>query len=272
MASIAVVINADDFGLTDGVCAGIVQAMVAGAVTSTTAMVCVPGAVERLRHWAPRVSGRIGAHLQLTSGAPILPPESVPSLVANNGMFPAKRKEIKGARTTDVLAEWRAQIETLIRAGIQPTHLDCHHHVHGLPDVFPAFCELAKQYGLPGRSLSSEMTRALQAASVLSIDRTLTDWFGGELSLTSFMRVLRDGVYEYPEARNFEVMCHPGASDEHLAGLSRYVKEREQELEVLCSPHLQVAMANAGFAARNFVSALQSVHPSYSPNAKITTV
>ena len=52
---IPVVINADDFGLTEGVCAGIVKAIQAGGVTATTAMACVPGAVERLKRWAPKI-------------------------------------------------------------------------------------------------------------------------------------------------------------------------------------------------------------------------
>lgn len=264
MAYVPVVINADDFGLTEGVCAGIVRAIGAFGVTSTTAMVCVPGAVQRLQHWAPRIAGKIGAHLQLTSGAPLQPPESVPSLVTKEGKFPSKRKDISGASPTEILAEWTAQLETLIRAGIEPTHLDSHHHVHGLPGVFPAFCELARRYGLPVRSLTSEMTRALQAASIQSIDRTLIDWYSGELSIASLLRVLQTGVRECPEARNLEVMCHPGLADETLGSLTRYTTEREQELAVLCHPDLQSELAKNGFELRGFRFALaQSTLPIY---------
>ena len=247
MVSVAVIINADDFGLTEGVCAGIVRAIETGAVTSTTAMVCVPGAMQRLQRWAPRIAGHSGAHLQLTSGTPILPPQSVPSLVQPDGRFPAKRKEIKNPGTEQVFIEWQAQIETLIRAGIQPTHLDSHHHVHGLPAVFPAFCELARRYSIPARSLDSEMSRHLRAVGVPCIDRTLTGWYGGELSVKTLLRHLQEGTHEYPEAKTFEVMCHPGFADDGLPSLSRYVGEREVELAVLCHPDLQRELAAGGF-------------------------
>ncbi len=245
---VPVIVNADDFGLTEGVCAGIVRAIEAGGVTSTTAMVCVPGSSERLKRWAPKIAGQIGAHLQLTSGSPILPPERVPSLSRQDGKFPTRRKEIQNPKHEEILEEWQAQIESLLRAGIEPTHLDSHHHVHGLPAVFPAFCELAMQYSLPARSLDPDMTRRLRAAGVPCIDRTLTDWYGGDLSVKSLVRLLEEGVRESPNAESFEVMCHPGFSDDSLPSLSRYVGEREIELSVLCDLELQRELVVAGFS------------------------
>ena len=205
---IPVVINADDFGLTEGVCAGIVKAIQAGGVTATTAMACVPGAVERLKRWAPKIPGHIGAHLQLTSGAPVLPPERVPSLVQDGGQFPAIRKQVR-ARTEEILFEWRAQIELLRCAGIELTHLDSHHHIHRLPAALPAFCELAKQYGLPARALDAETTRSLRTAGVPCVGRTLTDWYGGELSAGSLVNVLNEGRRDSPEAGSFEGCATP---------------------------------------------------------------
>ena len=244
---IPVVINADDFGITEGVCRGIVKAIHAGGVTATTAMVCVRGAAERLRRWGPEIEGYVGAHLQLTSGMPILAPERVPSLVRQDGGFPPRRKEIHNPETTEILAEWQAQIECLLRAGIKPTHLDSHHHVHGLPRAFPAFCELAKRYALPARSLHGEMTCALQAAGVACVNQTLTGWYGGELSVKSLVRMLQEGTQEYPGTRKFELMCHPGLVGDSLPSLSRYVTEREVELDALCDVQLHQELAAAGF-------------------------
>ena len=244
---IPVVINADDFGLTEGVCAGIVKAIHAGGVTATTAMACVPGAVERLKRWAPKIPGHIGAHLQLTSGAPVLPPERVPSLVHDGGQFPAVRKQVR-AKTEEILFEWRAQIELLLGAGIEPTHLDSHHHIHRLPAALPAFCELAKQYGLPARAVDVEMMGNLRTAGVPCVGRTLTDWYGGELSVGSLVNVLKEGRRESREAGSFEVMCHPGFVDADLRPLSRYVDDREKELAVLCDGALQQQLAVAGFS------------------------
>jgi chitin disaccharide deacetylase len=245
---IPVVINADDFGLTEGVCAGIVKTIHAGGVTATTAMVCVPEAADRLKRWAPKIPGRVGLHFQLTSGAPVLPPERVPSLVQQGGQFPAIRKQVRAPRTEEILAEWRAQIELLLRTGIEPTHLDSHHHIHRLPLAFPAFCELAKQYGLPARALDTEMTGTLRAAGVPCVDRTLTGWYAGELSVHSLISVLREGARESPGAASFEVMCHPGFVDDDLPPLSRYLDDREKELTALCDGALQQELAADGFA------------------------
>jgi predicted glycoside hydrolase/deacetylase ChbG (UPF0249 family) len=244
---IRLIINADDFGMTEGVCRGIVEAIRTGVVTATTAMVCVPGAQEHLRKWAPLVAGYVGAHLQLTSGAPVLPAELVPSLVGDDGKFPARRKMICNPRAEEILAEWQAQLECLLRAGVSPTHMDTHHHVHGLPDVFPAFCELAKRYSLPARALHRDMTYGLRAAGVACIGQTLTAWYGGELSVRTLLQVLEEGTHECPEAENFELMCHPGLADKSLSLLSRYVDGREVELATLCKANLQQELAEAGF-------------------------
>ena len=226
---IPVVINADDFGLTEGVCAGIVKAIQAGGVTATTAMACVPGAVERLKRWAPKIPGR------------------VPSLVQDAGQFPAIRKQVRAPRTEEILFEWRAQIELLLCTGVELTHLDSHHHIHCLPAALPAFCELAKQYGLPARALDAGTTRTLRTAGVPCVSNTLTDWYGGELSVGSLVNVLKEGRRESPEAGSFEVMCHPGFVDGGLRLLSRYVDDREKELAVLCDGALQQELAAAGF-------------------------
>lgn len=244
---IPVIINADDFGLTDGVCRGIVKTIHAGGVTATTAMVCVTGAKERLRCWAPEIKGHIGAHLQLTSGAPILGRERVPSLVAADGKFPARRKQIRNPRIEEIVAEWQAQIECLLCLGIEPTHLDTHHHVHGLTVVFPAFCEIARRYSLPARSLHPQMTRELRAAGVRCVDQTLTGWYGGELSVKSLVQILQEGARQYLGARSFEVMCHPGLADDSLHSLSRYVVEREVELATLCETNIRQELNTAGF-------------------------
>jgi len=246
---IPVIINADDFGLTEGVCNGIVRAILAGAVTATTAMVCVPGSEGRLRRWAPEIKGYIGAHLQLTSGTPVLPPERVPSLVRDDGRFPSSRKAVSVPRKEEILAEWRAQIDSLLGIGIEPTHVDSHHHIHCLSAVFPAFCEIANEYGLPARAVGDEMKRRLHDAGVSCVDKTLTGWYGGNLSSTRLVQLLKESIRECPESKSFEVMCHPGVvDDDDLSGVSRYTADRGRELAALCDSALQQELAGAGFS------------------------
>ncbi|HXT49290.1 MAG TPA: ChbG/HpnK family deacetylase, partial [Gemmatimonadaceae bacterium] len=79
------IINADDFGFSEGVTRGIVEAHVAGSVTSTSIMangIDWQNAVARAR--ALRTIG-VGVHLNLVQGRPLL---RVPSLTdARTGEF-----------------------------------------------------------------------------------------------------------------------------------------------------------------------------------------
>jgi predicted glycoside hydrolase/deacetylase ChbG (UPF0249 family) len=236
---VRIIINADDFGISDGVCTGIVQAIRSGCLTATSAMVCVPGATDRIDRWSEMIPGCIGAHLQLTGGRPILPASDIPSLVQANGLFPVSRREVRAPKRAEVIAEWEAQIEVLVRLGIRPTHIDSHHHVHRLPEVRDAYYEIVSQHGVPARSVDPEMTERLRGMGVPCAGKTLLGWFGGVLTVASLLAVIREGVQGFAHGCVVEVMSHPGFVDDELRRVSRYVEERETELAVLCDPWLR---------------------------------
>ncbi|HEC34862.1 MAG TPA: ChbG/HpnK family deacetylase, partial [Chloroflexi bacterium] len=151
------IVNADDFGRTDGVTEGILQAHLHGIVTSTTAMVNLPGAeraVRRATAEAPDLG--VGVHLNLTAGRPLLPPDEVPSLLGPDGCFyPIHRlvPHLMDLSPDQVRAELTAQIERFRSWGREPTHLDSHHHVLYLaPHLFRLLVELADRYHLPIRN------------------------------------------------------------------------------------------------------------------------
>jgi predicted glycoside hydrolase/deacetylase ChbG (UPF0249 family) len=247
-----VILNADDFGLTEGVCAGIVEAIRRGCVTATTAMAATPGAGERLTVWAPQIAGNIGAHLQLTSGTPVSKVERVPSLVGENGAFPASKKDLHGAVAAEIVREWHAQIEILLGLGIPLSHLDTHHHVHRFPHIFAAFLEIATYYKAPARSLDPDMTEALRSAGVPCVDRTLVDWYGGDLSESRLFTILNEGLAGLPPSSTIELMCHPGWVDTSLPRVSKYVEDRERELRVLADPGVKDRLVAAGFELCSF--------------------
>jgi predicted glycoside hydrolase/deacetylase ChbG (UPF0249 family) len=250
-----VILNADDFGLSEGVCEGIVEAICYGCVTATTAMAAVPGSAERLARWAPFIAGRIGAHLQLTSGTPVLAPELVPTLVRDGGVFPKAKKDLQTATTEHIVQEWHAQVQTLQKIGIRLTHIDSHHQVHKFPHIFRAFVEIARHYRLAARALDSDMARELRAAGVACADRTLLGWYGGELSVSRLLRLLEEGAAECRSPAVMEVMCHPGRMDSTLAGISKYLADRESELRILADPGVKAQLAKAGFTLCGFAEA-----------------
>jgi predicted glycoside hydrolase/deacetylase ChbG (UPF0249 family) len=150
------IVNADDLGLSDGVTEGIVRAWREGVVTSTSAMINVEGAAERVAATrAAHPDLPIGLHLNITTGRPVLPPERVPSLVDASGRFftsAALLDRLPQISLDELRAELRAQAELLLGVGVTFDHVDYH---EGMLMFYPPFYrvvrELAKGYGVPVR-------------------------------------------------------------------------------------------------------------------------
>lgn len=239
-------VNADDFGLTEGTSHGILEAMAAGTVAGTTAMVCVDGGLERLARLGPAMAGRIGLHLQLTGGAPCLPAASIPSLVTEEGLFPRKKLAVRDVDPDEVRREWRAQLERFRSSGLEPSHLDAHHHIHKRPEVFPVFLELARELHVPARALTDDMRQALDAAGVPHADACVTRFFGENLSVHGFLGLVDAAFDALGGSGTVEVMAHPGRCDAALAAISSYCQGREEELRVFTDPALPTILAGRG--------------------------
>ena len=148
------IINADDFGLTPGVTEGILYGAKAGCVSSTTVM------VNQFMHlklsFDPTTAKQLGmgVHLNLTSGKPILPAEDLSTLVVRKVISVGKDFIYHHADVVNLVQvekEWRAQvIGFLIKFG-RPDHLDSHHHIHLLPQLFPIFLQIAGEMRIPIR-------------------------------------------------------------------------------------------------------------------------
>ncbi len=230
------IVNADDFNLTEGVSRGILEAHRHGIVTSTTVLVNLPGLVQRrdLAAEAPHLG--LGLHLNLTFGPPVLPPSRVPSLVDAGGQFVHDRaRPGLAGNPSDVRAEWTAQIERFEAVfSRRPTHLDAHHHVHRHPRIFEVALDLAAGLGIPLRAITPEMAGRIRARGLPAVDRTVGDVgpeaFWNTARLLAFLRDLPAGVTE--------LICHPGRLDGAPAA-SSYWKQREVELRALCDPQVK---------------------------------
>jgi predicted glycoside hydrolase/deacetylase ChbG (UPF0249 family) len=234
------IVNADDFGYTSGVNAGITRAIACGLVTSVSVLPNQPGTTEALamlrRGALPGVG--VGVHLCLTKGRPLSPPEEIPSLTDKSGHFKGRRALLSGELSGEEVArEFFVQVELVRSYGIPLDHLDTHHHIHTHPVVLAALVKVAKSYGLAVRHLTPAMRAILEAAGVKTTAAFCGDWFAAEATLEAFTvfvaNALRRGL------SSLEIMTHPGYADRELARLSGYVAEREGELGVLCAPELK---------------------------------
>lgn len=87
-----VLINADDYGLTHGICESIIDLFKENAISNTTIMVCIDGIEERCQLLKDAgFSTRAGVHLQTTAENhhknPLSHPSEIPSLVDDDGFF-----------------------------------------------------------------------------------------------------------------------------------------------------------------------------------------
>lgn len=271
------IVNADDFARTRGVSEGILQAHREGIVTSTSAMMNLPGSRELIT-WtqttAPELG--IGLHLNLTAGQPVLPPEQVPDLVNSQGQFNDYAQlcsRISRLPLDQVQAEWWAQINKMIAAGVEPDHLDSHHFVVELsPDLWSLYLRLARDLRVPVRgprpprvgrqvilppgdspkAVGFDQARAqLRESGVLSSDGLRVDFYGEDANQQLFEHLLR----QLPHGVT-EVMTHPGLPDEELARLSSYVEPRLAELDVLTSISTKRAVESGQINLVNYRGAL----------------
>ncbi|MHB0871529.1 MAG: carbohydrate deacetylase [Chloroflexota bacterium] len=254
------IVNADDFGISEGVNRGIVEAHLHGILTSTTVMANMPAfdhAVE-LKHRHPTLA--VGVHLNLTAGKPILPPSSVPDLVDGEGHFLRGdrfllRLSLGRIDLRQVEAELSAQLERALGAALSPDHLDSHHHVHAHPLLQPMALRIALRHGLEaircpvdlGLRGGGSATARLKAVGLSGLGELLRrrarragiatpDHFRGlALGMGFSTADLRRLFSELPDGST-ELMCHPGYPDRELERQTSYCAGRASELEALLEP------------------------------------
>lgn len=258
------IINADDYGRTPGVSAGIRKAHRDGIVTSTTAMMNMPG-IEPALHQAMRECPELGlgVHLVVTSGRPLLPACQVPSLTNGGNEFPSlalQKPRLAQIELGQLRAEWLAQVEAFVQiTGQRPDHLDSHHHFSYLsPQFFGLMLELAGELHCAVRTIqplfspleqgeSSDLTqtweylpRLLKSHAIPHPDHFLGTFY----DQTSTLEHLTILLNRLPEGSS-ELMCHPGYADQTLLGEagSSYNLQREAEINVLTDKRLEQTLA-----------------------------
>lgn len=262
MSARRLIFNADDYGLSPAVSAGILRAMQQGVVRSTTVMTNLATVVEldALRDWLGRDSARergctAGCHLNLSCGPPRLAgwPEAVLRQGPDGSPWFDKAQALQAAtwenRELAAFAahEWELQLRALLDSGISVSHLDSHHHVHLLRPLFPVALELAQRHGLALRTRREY--RSLARSSGLAVPDTLVEgYFGAEqIDAARLLKLLAAADGEV-----VEVMCHPGNVDDVLRQRSGYLQERAVELEVLGDPALAQQLATLGWELRGY--------------------
>jgi predicted glycoside hydrolase/deacetylase ChbG (UPF0249 family) len=272
------VLCADDFALSPGVSMGILRLAERGRLSAISCMTLMP-------HWPTlarrldSVEGRcdIGLHLTLTDQRPLAP---VPSLTRDDHL-PNLGRLLRGAFArrldpSDVRGEIHRQWEAFVSArGRPPDFVDGHQHVHLLPGVRDALCDVLRAcakderpyirvcWEPPARviargecvgktlllaSLSMPLRRAVRRLGLAANDsfRGVHAFDPRADYAASFRRFLRG------RARRPLVMCHPGFVDAELRSVDTVTDQRRVEYDYLASERFTADLAALGWRLDRF--------------------
>jgi chitin disaccharide deacetylase len=245
------VVNADDFGFTRDVNAGIVEAHRHGILTATTLMATGDAFEDAVRLAGETPSLDIGCHLVLVQGPGL--PQTIPQLV-----------QAVALGRIPIYEELSKQVCRIVDAGLSPTHLDTHKHTHLLPPVLEAVARISEEFRIPwvrrpfdfplqpgGVGWKTTLMRLMNGRRfhhrLTRHHCRSTDWFAGfrltgryrSGDLVELIRALPEGVTEF--------MCHPGrCGDELRSARTRLKESREEELRALTAPEVRTALADSG--------------------------
>lgn len=258
------IVNADDFGLTNGVNRAVKDLHCAGVLTSTTLMAraAATDAAIALAQSTPSLG--VGCHVVLVDGESTLPATQVASLIdARTGVFRVSLAAFVGRlftgriRDEEIEAEARAQIQALRSRGLRISHVDAHKHTHMFPRVLRAVLRAARSCGIravrnpfePAWAVRVAAGAAWGRAAEVTVLRWLKPTCGKIIAQEGFattdgtIAMVGTGVLDAAMVRRllqnlpdgtWELVTHPGYNDADLARVrTRLRASREIEREAL---------------------------------------
>jgi predicted glycoside hydrolase/deacetylase ChbG (UPF0249 family) len=235
------VVNADDFGITEGTNRAILDAHKKGIVTSTSLLANAQSFDHAVGIALDNPTLGVGVHLTLSEGRPI---DDIARMVifvpgAEEGQFPLGNSPYVKAMLMgklphkNIMREFKSQISKITRTGIKPTHIDGHKYIHLLPGIVNIAAEAAEIYGIPfirlprpADSIGSMIGKparvpgmlALSAMSALAYpnvqrtERRISNRFVGFADTGKLTLDKVRGLLAHTRAGITELVCHPATN------------------------------------------------------------
>lgn len=161
------IVTADDFGAAGEVNEAVARAHKDGVLTAASLMVTGPAAADAVARARDLPRLRVGLHLVLVDGRPILPARAVPDLVDAHGNFRNDMARAGAAMffrpkvKAQLAAEIEAQFEAFAATGLPLDHINAHKHFHLHPTVAGLLAGLAARHGAKGARVPLEPQKIL---------------------------------------------------------------------------------------------------------------
>lgn len=263
------IITADDFGLHPSVNRAVELAHRDGVLAAASLMVGAPAAADAVARARASPRLRVGLHLVLADGVPVLPPAAIPDLVDGNGRFGARTQAAMARdglrffclpRVRRQLAdEIRAQFEAFTDTGLALDHVNAHKHFHLHPTVLALIVDIGRGFGLRAVRLPREaglplwlrpwlaLLRARLAAAGIAHD----DYIVGVRRSGRFdTAALLQALHGLPRTGIGELYLHPALASGAAVAPSMHGYRHADEFAALVSP--RVAWARDCLQAQGF--------------------
>ncbi len=228
------IVNADDFGLCDGVNLGVARAHDHGIVTSASLMVRGDAAAAAVAMAAERPALSLGLHVDLGEW-----------VWGADGW--AERYRVVDIDDAGAVAqECRRQLDDFVAlVGRPPTHLDGHQHIHRSGNAADAARRLAAELRVPLRLHDPLVS---YRGEFYGHDHRGAPYPEGisPLSLVDVIESLPPGW--------FELGCHPGVAVD--TAITAYAAERDVEVDSMCRPAVRRMIEARGIHLVSFADFL----------------
>lgn len=264
MERVRLIVNGDDFGISEEVNHGIVRAFREGVLTSCSLMVGGAAFEHAVRLAAKNEGLAVGLHVVTVQGRSVLPHQEIPSIVdgernfSNDPVTAGIKYYFSRKARCEIEKELAAQFEKFASTGLDLSHIDSHLHMHVHPVVFGCLLRLGAEYGarrmrVPEddlrmsliferrqwlkqtaeravfKVLCRSMRKKLRVAGFVFADRVHGHFMSGRMSEDYFIHVL-----DHLGGGANEVYFHPAAYEEGVS-LDPHERQCLREFNILVS-------------------------------------
>lgn len=273
-------LHADDAGMSPEANEAITKYLEEGHISSAAVMAPCPN-FEDFIDWAKSHPGMdIGMHLTHTSEwkiyrwSSIADTTLVPGLIDTEGkLWPEVPDVVKHASAKEVETEIRAQIDTAIALGWNPTHIDTHMGtLYGSPNYVRVFIKVAEEYGIPANiiDLSNEKVVDLYRKIGYPITDEVIDMAANYKlpKLDNFTSVPKGDTYEEVRAKFFslvksldvgltEIIFHPSTETENVKTITNSWQQRVWEAQLFADPVVKQFFEDEEIILTNWIDIME---------------
>jgi len=156
------IVTADDFGASRAVNDGVERAHRDGILSAASLMVSGEAAADAVARARVLPSLRVGLHLVLVEGRPVLPVQVVPDLVDARGFFRTDMARAGAAMfflphvRRQLAAEIEAQFAAFAATGLVLDHVNAHKHFHLHPTIAALIVKIGAAHRVRGARVPLE--------------------------------------------------------------------------------------------------------------------